>query len=262
MNIRSIVKDNKGQVLLMVIITSTIALLIVTGVFLRVLKLSRRGVEMETHEAAFSTAEKYARMILDELETGSMPDVSGWAADDTAYPDLISAEVETINEVNGFPLLDGNTFEISGASSGSVTTFSLDSNSWSNARILFTTVYYYDSDSDGKEDYTVKKRIYENCGSLSNDTLGDLAAVNCSTVLGNDVFTYTHQSNEVSVRVKIIGDDLSFNISSDETLFNEYLLTTDVEGTLSEASLKVSANKSMSPLFDHVLYNGEGQINK
>ncbi len=244
-------KNEKGQVLLMVIITSTIALLIVTGVFMRVMKLTRQGVEMETHDAAFSAAEKYARQILDQLELGntvSDTTLQQWV---TNYDDLIAASRNEINNINGYSLEDGSSFEMVGEMTGS-TTFKIGSGSWGDVRILFTSVVY----SGGQ--YSVQKRIFKTC----SNTDGDLTAVTCASALDVDTFTYTHQPGEVTVRMKPIGGKVSLNINSSANLFNEFSFTTREEGTLSEATLSVPVSKSMPSLFDHVLYNGKSQINK
>lgn len=251
-------KNEKGQVLLMVIITSTIALLIVTGVFMRVLRLTRQRVEMESHEIAFSSAEKYARMILDQLEMGIIPDVSGWVGQE-GYEDLVAARRVPVDNIEGFNLDDGSSFEISDGNSGTFTDFSINSD-WNGGIILFTTVYYSDSNGDGKEDYSVLKRIFESCTSSDGDLSSSV--VGCTRTFETDTFKYYHQANEVAVRVKVIGADISLDIDSGMDLFNEFYLTTKEENTLSEAVLKVPANKSMPSLFDHVLYNGTGEIVK
>lgn len=247
MKIRSFVKDNKGQVLLMVIITSTIALLIVTGVFLRVLKLTRQRVEMESHEIAFTTAEKYARKILDRLELGLVPDQE--YLDDTLVAnsggELVAATLNHRNSITEFGLGGGSTLSLPTLDSGETITFTIDS--WGSDTSILLTAVYYDVSS-----YSISKDIYEDCGTTEGDGVSS-----CST----DTITYTCTGDEVALRIKPIGGDVTMDITG-PGIVNEYVMTTQNEGTRSEAVLSVINAKSMPSLFDHVLYNGENEINK
>lgn len=251
---KNLLKNNQGQVLLMVIITSTIALLLLTGMFMRVLRINRERFHSETHESAFSASEKYSRMILDALESGLDPDLTSWLSND----DLVAATINDLNAVSNVALGSGETYVISNTTSG-ITRFTVSPSTWQTGteRILFTRVIY----SGGN--YSIEKRIFRSC-SINE---GNLSGLSCA---GN-VFTYNHAGNEIALRVKVIGGDgvVFSQISSSGVLAKEFKLTTKSSDTgtgdhtsLSEIVLLVDSNTFMPSLFDHVVYNGKNRINK
>lgn len=248
-------KNNRGQVLLVVMLFGMIALIITMGMVARVSRLTKTVVQTEQHEAAFSTSEKYSRRILDRLRNGEDPAV---------FLPLLNIEangegtnIERVNsfDIKGAVLSGFETYEIAYETAPSGTLeISFVGGFPADTKILITVIRY------GSSQYSVNKRLFSACNSGS----GDLSGINCS---GNKI-SYTLTGNDKSIRVRPIGGSVELNFTSSTAIADKYIITSTeseegaTQGVQSETTLYVPKTKVMPTLFDFVLFNGTGQIVK
>lgn len=250
--------NNKGQVLMIVMLMGMIALVITMGMVSKVSRLTKTTVETEEHEAAFSTSEKYSRKILDSFEEGVLLDQNGANAliSDEGEADTVSIAVDdTVSSITGVVIGASETYEmaITNPVPGENATLTMEDSDINN--VLLTVVFF-----DGSA-YSVQKRLFVSCSQQS----GDLSA-DCPT--GTQSITYTYTGNEKSVRFKFLGGDARFTVNNTAgAIANKYTITTtqgfgENAGVQSETVLYVPKTKSMPSLFDYVIFNGTGQIDK
>jgi hypothetical protein len=246
------VKENKfnqkGQVLLMVVLVSMIGLIIVTGLFLRIIKLTKTEVEQETHEEAYSASEEVSRQIISTLQNGnslSEQDIKNMNSS------VMDVTINSIGEITGISLESGKSFDISNKiPSGSKINLKIDSTTWTAGEDVLITVIYFNDNQ-----YSLAKRLFTNCSS----SFGDLnpSIISCS----ESIISYTANGSEKFVRIKTLGDGIIFNAYADN-IASEYVVTTQSGETLSETRTVVSNSVTMPTLFDYVLFNGVGEITK
>lgn len=243
-------KNEKGQVLLMVLITSTIALIIVTGVFLRVIRLTKSGVERETHEEAFATADQATRKILDQIEAGVYPDEASLPSLLADVTNVVSATRDDLVTLNNRVINEGESIEFTPDNDSGRIDFDLAS--WNGSKVMITVISYNGTN------YSVRKKLLDSCSS--GHSYGDLDGITCSSRR----ISYVYSTDDVTIRLRSIKGNLSVNVSTNSgaVLGYVYKITTRSDSTLSETTLTVASNKTVPVIFDHVLYNGNGGIVK
>lgn len=247
--------NNRGQILLVVMLVGMIALIITMGMVSRVSRLTKSVVETEEHEAAYSTSEKYSRKILEVFDQGIVLDQAG-VESLIDLDDNVSITVSGVPSITGVFLAQSETYEVAVSSPAAGSSLVLSMEDDRNIDHLLVSVISY----NGTE-YSTQKRLFVTCAL----TDGDLAA-SCDP--NNQSVTYTFSGTEVSVRYKFLADDARFSVNfNGGVIANEYTITTTEEigeesGVQSETKLYVPLTKAMPSVFDYVLFNGTGTLSK
>lgn len=259
-------KNEKGQVLLIVVLISAISLIITFSVVARVSRLTKTVTETEEHEAAFATAEEYSRKVLDEIKRGETADPEEIIAN-VGETEEVDISFNAISQAEGIFIQNGMTYEINpNAVAGTLTIISnLKS---SDVQTLLSVIGYTPSDGE----YSIRKDLWgSSCADSNDDNISACSFDGAST--NRITITVSIDANVRSVRLRSIGGDQEVSIRGEASiagqilaLANEYVVTATKmfgdgnTGVKSEAKLTLPSGKSMPTIFDYVLFNGEGTI--
>ncbi len=254
--------DQKGQALVFVIATMTVAMAIGVGVSLRNLSSISRTSRTDTSARAQAAAEGGAENVLSRRQS-QIEAMVGRPAEIITFTPATGDNVTAVAEVTvtRFNIPSGYDYLPLEISEGQVTEVVLDGNSvdvcWSGSGDD-ADIYYVAYNEDGD---TVRKGVSGGAGHDSNfegSDAGDRGFDHCY----NDVDT---PSDAVGLRIRALGADISAGVvpSSGSLADQGYLITSigrlgSVEaGDKAEAVVEVVRSNAYAPgIFDFGIYSG------